>query len=154
MHPQQKAAWFTLTVIGGTVVLYLASIPVFSWWFHRTWAQAAGPALGVFGLVGLTGFTQLFYRVHGGRPSKEPMMDERDHQLSRRAWGTGMRTFWLTFGLAGMGAWAYLYYVLGFERVTVPVGIFPGMIYADFIIFLLAQSLATLHFYGWTTNGR
>ncbi len=31
MHPQQKAAWFGLIVIGGTLVLYGAAVPALSW---------------------------------------------------------------------------------------------------------------------------
>jgi len=153
VHPQQKAAWFVLIVIGGTLVLYGAAVPALSWWFHRTMAEAAIPALGLFGLSGLTGFATLFYHSpRGGILGNKPVMDERDWLLSRRAWTAGMVSFWLLFCLVGMGTWAYLYYLRGLQRVTVPVGIFPGMICAGFIIFMLARSLATLHFYGWKTN--
>lgn len=79
-------------------------------------------------------------------------MDERDWLLSRRAWTAGMSIFWLTFCIAGMGTWAYLYYVRGLQLVTVPVGIFPAMLYAGFVVFMLSRALATLHFYGWTAN--
>jgi len=153
MHPQQKAAWFGLIVIGGTLVLYGAAVPALSWWFHRTMAEAALPALGVFGLCGLTGFTALFYRTpRGGAQGHEPVMDERDWQLSRRAWTAGMVSFWLFFCIAGMGTWAYLYYLRGLQWVTVPVGIFPFAILAGYIVFMLAQSLATLHYYGWRSD--
>ena len=63
-----------------------------------------------------------------------------------------MRSFWLVFCIAGMGTWAYLYYLRGVERVTVPVGIFPAMLGAGFIVFMLTRSLATLHFYEWRAN--
>lgn len=155
MHPQQKAAWFVLIVIGGTLVLYVAAVPALSWWFHRTMAEVAGPALGIFGLVGLTGFEMLFCSApRGTAPESEPVatMDERDWLLSKRAWTAGMRMFWLAFCVAGMGTWAYLYFLRGLQRVTVPVGIFPAMLYAGFIIFMLSRALATLHFYGWATN--
>jgi hypothetical protein len=150
VHPQQKAAWFVLIVIGGTLVLYVAAVPVLGWWFHRTLAEATVPALGVFGLTGLTGFARLFYRSpRGGALGNEAVMDECDWLLSQRAWTAGMASFWLFFCIAGMGIWAYLYYLRGLQQVTLSVGIFPGMIYAGFIIFMLAQSLATLHYYGW-----
>jgi hypothetical protein len=152
VHTQQKAAWFDLIVIGGTVVLYLAAVPALSWWFHRTLAEAAVPALGVFGLIGLTGFGRLFYRSPRGALGNEPVMDERDWLLSRQAWNAGMATFWLLFCIAGVGTWAYLYYLRGLERVTVPVGIFPAMIGAGFIVFMLARSVATLHYYGWKAS--
>ena len=146
MHPQQKAAWFTLIVIGGTVVLYTAVVPTLSWWLHRALTDVASPALGLFGLVGLTGFGGLFLRKSD---SKNVVMDERDHNLSRQAWGAGMRIFWLVFCTAGMGVWAYFYFLRGEEAITVPVVIFPMMLFAGFIVFSVAQSLATLHFYGW-----
>lgn len=150
MHPQQKAAWFILTVIGGILVLYAAAVPAFSWWFHRTMAEIAAPALGLFGLLGLTGFAALFYRPsRDGIPNKQPVMDERDLLLLRRAWSAGMKSFWIFFYAAGMGTWAYLYFVRGLEKMTVPIGILPAMITAGFIVFMLAQSLATLHYYGW-----
>lgn len=150
MHPQQKAAWFQLIVIVGTMVLYIAAVPVLGWWFHRTIAEAAAPALGIFGLIGLTGFVPLFYRpARGGAHGGEPIMDERDLQLSRRASIAGWTTFWLLFCIVGMGTWGYLYMVRGLQYVTVHVALFPGMIGAGFVVFLLAQSVTTLHYYGW-----
>jgi hypothetical protein len=153
MHPQQRAAWFVLIVIVATLVLYAAAVPALSWWFHRTIADAALPALGVFGLTGLTGFATLFYRAPGGGvQGHRPIMDERDSLLSWRAWSAGMAIFWLLFCVAGVGAWAYLFFLRGLQWVTVPVGMFPGMVYAAFMVFMVARSLATLHFYGWKAN--
>lgn len=153
MHRQQKAAWFVLIVIGGTLVLYGAAVPALSWWFHRTMAEAAVPALGLFGLIGLTGFETLFYRApRAAALGKEPGMDERDWLLSKRAWTAGMALFWVLFCIAGVGTWAYLYYLRGLQKVTVPVFIFPGMIGAGALIFMLTRALATLHFYGWKAN--
>jgi hypothetical protein len=63
-----------------------------------------------------------------------------------------MRIFWLTFCIAGMTVWAYLYFVRGVQRVTMPVGVFPAMLGAGCIVFMLTRSLATLHFYGWKAN--
>lgn len=153
MHPQQKVAWFTLIVVGATLVLYAVAVPTMSWWFHRTLAEAAGPATGVFGLIGLTGFARKFYRAPKGGPlGKEPAMDERDWMLSKQAWGAGMAIFWLVFVLGGMGVWAWLSYAQKEQQITVPVDIFPGIILASWIVFALAQSLAILHFYGWRAS--
>jgi hypothetical protein len=117
-------------------------------------ADVAAHALGLFGLIGLTGFETLFYRApQGGVRGNELVMDERDWMLSRRAGTAGMVMFWLFLCIAGMGSWAYLYFLLGLQRVNVPVGIFPGIISAGFIVFMLARSLATLHFYGWRADG-
>lgn len=153
MHSQQKAAWFVLIVIGGTFALYAAALPLFSWWFHRTVSEVAAPALGLFGLLGLTGLANLSYSARGGRNQmKEPVMDERDWQLSTRAWSAGMSVFWLLFCIAGIGTWACLYYLRGLQQVTVPVWIFPAMIGAGGVIFLVTRSVATLHFYGWNAG--
>jgi hypothetical protein len=153
VHSQQKAAWFELIVIGGTLVLYGAAVPALSWWFHRPLAQTALPALGIFGLSGLTGFETLFYRSPRDPARRtQPVMDERDWQLSRRAWTAGMISFWLFFYIAGIGTWAYLYFLRGLEWVTVPIALFPGMIFAGFAIFMLARSLTILHFYGWRVS--
>jgi hypothetical protein len=150
MHPQQKAAWFTLIVVGATLVIYSAAVPTLSWWFHRSLSEAAIPALGLFGLLGLTGFARVFYRGPTGGPlGKEPIMDERDRLLSTQAWSTGMAIFWIAFVFAGMAAWAWLRYARDLGRITVPVEIFPGIIGAGYIIFAVADSLAILHSYGW-----
>ena len=155
VHSQQKAAWFVLIVIAGTLVLYVAAVPALSWWFHRTMAEAAGPALGVFGLVGLTGLESLFYRARRDAArgnDSVAAMDERDWLLSKQAWTAGMRVFWLAFCIAGVAAWAYLYYIRGLERVNVPVSIFPVMVFAGFVLLMLVRSLATLHYYGWKAS--
>jgi hypothetical protein len=153
MHSQQKAAWFVLIVIGGTFVLYGAAVPALSWWFHRTMAEAALPALGLFGLMGLSGFETLFYRTpRGAAPGNQPVMDERDWLLSKRAWTAGMQIFWLLFCMVGMGLWAYLYFLRGLERVNVPVYVFPMVIGGGAVIFMLTRALTTLHFYGWKAN--
>jgi hypothetical protein len=153
MHPQQKVAWFTLIVVGGTLVLYAVAIPTMGWWFHRTLAGAAGPASGVFGLLGLTGFARKLYRVPKGGPlGKMPVMDERDWQLSKQAWSAGMAIFWLVFVLAGMGVWAWLSYAQKVQQITLSVDTFPRIILGSWIVFALAQSLAILHYYGWKAS--
>jgi hypothetical protein len=153
MNPQQKAAWFVLIVIGVTAALYGAAVPALSWWFHCTMAETAGPALGLFGLLGLAGLSILFYHpLPGRKPRNRVLMDERDSQLYGRAWYAGMACFWLFFVFGGMGVWAYWYFLRGLQWVTVPIAIFPCMIGAGAIVFLLVQSLATLHFYGWKAS--
>lgn len=149
MHPQQKAAWYVLVVISGTFALYCAAIPAFSWWFHRSMAEAAAPALGLFGLLGLTGLETLFYKSSN---EMAPAMDERDWLLARRAWTTGMAIFWLLFCTAGVGIWVYLYYLMGLDRVTMPVFVFPVIIGGAAVIFMFSKALAILHLYGWKAD--
>jgi hypothetical protein len=105
--------------------------------------------MGLFGLCGLWGFAYFFYKP--GR-NKKPLMDERDHLLSTRAWQAGMAAFWVVFVLGCVGSWGFMHYVRGLDRVTVRVDFFPWMAIAGWIIFTVTQSLATLHYYGWRWN--
>lgn len=43
-------------------------------------------------------------------------------------------------------------YVCGIDRVTLPVEFFPGMVFVGFMIAMVTQSVATLHYYGWRWN--
>jgi len=148
MHPQQKAAWFVLIIIVLTIVLYALTVPPLSWSLGRPWGDVAEPATGIFGLFGLCGFARVFLTPRSGKL----VMDERDHQLSARAWRAGMAMFWMIFVFVGISAWVFLRYVRGVERVTLPVEFFPAMIFAGAIIATLAQSIATLHYYGWRAD--
>ena len=146
MAPAQKAAWFNLVVVGGTVILFLLAVPLLGWIFHRPWSVVALPAMGLFGTFGLMGFNGRFYKP---RKDGQPVIDERDQTLMLMAWRTGMGVFWLVFVFGCVGAWGAMRYLWGIEHVTVPVEFFTWMVWAGFIIFVLAQSVATLHYYGW-----
>ena len=145
MHPQQKAAWFNLIVCAGAVALYALTVLI-SWSLHRQWTSVAVSSLGIFGLIGFTGFGYFFYRP--GSDGK-PVMDERDRLLAVRAWQAGMAIFWIVFVLGCVGSWAFMQYVRGLDRITVPTELFPAIAFAAFIIVTIAQSAATLCYYGW-----
>lgn len=149
MHPQQKAAWFILIVFAAMVALYSTAVPILSWRLHRPWTSVAVPMMGVFGLCGLWGFAQVFYRR---RRDGKPPLDERDHLLALRAWRAGMVAFWLVFVFGCVGLWGFMRYVCGIERVNLPVEVFPGMVFIALIILTVTQALATLHYYGWRWN--
>jgi hypothetical protein len=146
MHPQQKAAWFVLIVFAATVALYSAAVPLVSWRLDRPWTSVAVPFLGLFGLCGLWGVYPLFFMARRG---VKLVMDERDRLLSANAWRAGMAIFWLVFVFGCVGSWAFMRYVRGLERVTVPVEFFPWMVIAGMIVFGVTQSVATLCYYGW-----
>lgn len=146
MHPQQKAAWFILIVSAATLALYVAGVPILSWYFGKPWSVVAGPATGLLGIFGFTGFARVFY-IHGR--NDQPLMDERDRILSSKIWRAGMATFWLIFITACMGSWSFLRYVRGMDRITMPVDFIPILAALGFIIATVAQALATLHYYGW-----
>lgn len=154
MHPQQKMAWFTVIVIAVTLALYAAAVPAMSWWFHRSWEEAAVPAFGLFGLVGVTGFARAYYRAPKGGPlGKEPAMDERDWLLTTNSWRVGMAVAYFVFFLETWGTWAWLYYVRGVSEVTMPITMLGLVIpLSAFVAFLLGQALATLHYYGWRAS--
>ena len=146
MHPQQKAAWLNLVVCAAAAVLYLAAVPLLSWYFDRPWASVLAPATGVFGLCGLGGFARYFYLP---RKNGKPVMDERDQLLWMRAWRTGMVIFWLVFVTGCVGSWAFMQYVRGLDRITIPTQLFPIIAFVAYIIVTIAQSAATLCYYGW-----
>lgn len=143
MTPQQKTAWFNLVLFLVTLTLYLTGVPTLAWLFHRPWSVVAGPALGIFGLLGFWGIAPRLIA------DNSRAFDERDRDIALKAWRTGMGTFWVLFVLGCVGAWGLLRYLWGLERITVPVEIFPWIVGASLIIAIVAQSVATLHLYGW-----
>jgi hypothetical protein len=143
MSPHQKAAWFSIAVFGASVLAYLVAVPVLAHVFEKPMSVAAVPALGVFGLYGLTGLSRRFYRTS----SKEKvLLDERDHDIYRRANLTAFRVFWLFFVAACMTTWGVGRYVR--HQETIPIDFAPMLVFAGMIVVLLTQSIAVLVLYG------
>jgi hypothetical protein len=147
MSPNQKAARFTLTIVGATLLLYLIAVPSLAWIFGRSLIEAAAPACGVFGLLGLTALARFYYRPVSGRPA---MMDERDKLIEERSRFIGLNVFWVVWVLGSVAAWALLRYAAG--RITIPVETLPILALAGWLVFLLAQSIAILAQYGWNSH--
>jgi hypothetical protein len=143
MSPNQKAARLNLTVIGVTLLAYLITVQLLAWSFGHPWFAVTGPASGVFGLFGLTGFARFYYRSVPGRSA---MMDERDRLIEERSRFIGFTTFWVVWVIGSVGAWAALRYVAG--RETISVDTLPMLVLAGWLVFLLAQSIAILTQYG------
>jgi hypothetical protein len=124
MNASQKFAWFTLGVVGLTVVLVLLLIPVLG---HR--------AQGAFGLLGLLGFTPLFFLQHRG----EVVQDERDVQIRQSSLTIAYSVFWVLFVMGAMTAPA----VYGWNG-SVPVPMVLGAVWCGLIVVQGVMALAIL----------
>jgi hypothetical protein len=124
MNASQKFAWFTLGVVGLTVILVLLLIPALG-----TRAQ------GAFGLLGLLGFTPLFFLQRGD----EVVQDERDVQIRMRSLTIAYSVFWVLFVLGSMTAPA----VYGWSG-SVPVPRVLGAVWCGFIVVQGVMALAIL----------
>jgi hypothetical protein len=140
LAPLQKLAWFNLAVFAAVVVLYSAAVPLLAWYFHKSLAVAAVPALGLFGICGLWGFGSYF--LYDRRCRSRVKLDEREALIQQRAAMIGMALFWEVFVFSCMGVWAVLSYVR--HQTTLPVGFLPGLVFAGMIIFTVTQSIAIL----------
>jgi len=134
LAPLQKRAWFNLIVFATAATLYLVSVPLFAWHFHKTLATASVPALAIFGLCGILGFSSFICDRRN--------LDEREELIDRRATMLGMTLFWEVFVLSSMGVWAVFSYIR--HQTTVPVGFFPFLVWVGFIVFSVTQSVAIL----------
>jgi hypothetical protein len=143
MSPNQKAARFNLTVVVVTLLLFLIAVQLLASYGNRSWIEAAAPASGVFGLLGLLSCARLYYRPVGGRLA---MMDERDKFIEERARIIGFTVFWLVWVFGSMLSWALLRYGAG--RETIPVDALPLLVLGGFVVFVISQSIAILAQYG------
>jgi len=145
MSPNQRAARLTLAVIGVTLLLYMTAVPLLAWCFHQPLIMAAGPASGVFGLLGLIGLGRRYYQPVVGQTT---MMDERDKRIEERSRIIGFSVFWVVWVIGSVGAWALLRYVANCE--TIPVETLPMLVVAGFLVFMMVQSVSILAQYGWS----
>jgi hypothetical protein len=146
LAPLQKAAWFNLIVCGAVAVSYPIVVSLMAWFSDMPLLKLmTGPAASIFGFVGLCGLTGLFFKKRDGTA----VLDERDHMIAAKAWQVGMGAVWGKFVLVSVVAWIVMYYGMHMEYVTIPVEMPPVLVFAGAIIFIIARSTATLHFYGW-----
>ena len=125
MSAQQKFAWFSLAVIGLTLVAVLSLLPLLG-----------KGALGGFGFLGLFWFGAFFYRKKPG----QVVTDERDQLIQRRSWLLAYCLFWVVFVLAAVVLSAVVYG----EDGAVPVSVLSWSVFCGFMLVWALASVATL----------
>ncbi|MCC7407808.1 MAG: hypothetical protein IT442_07025 [Phycisphaeraceae bacterium] len=120
MTPQQKEGWFTLSVFLLSLATFLVTGPLVGW----QKAQAC------FALLGLAGFTPLFYRRRDG---KKPLFDERDTQIGMRAILGAWAIFWACFVLFFMGWWGWLQWHAQ-QTLTISIQVLPNIVIGAMIL--------------------
>lgn len=134
MSREQKGAWFIVAMFAASVMAYLILLPF----------MGPVPALGAFGLMGLTMFWPLIFRKR-----RDPLgveIDERDRVLQRKATLAGAMISYGVFLLGCMGVWFYYFTWQGQQMVS--VHLFPGAVFAGGITLWVARSVAMLVLYG------
>jgi hypothetical protein len=124
MNASQRFAWFTLGVVGLTVILVLLLIPMLG-----------RGAFGALGFLGLLGFTPLFFLQRGD----EVVQDERDIQIRLSSLTIAYSVFWVLFVLGAMTAPA----VYGWSG-SVPVPLVLGAVWCGLIVVQGVMALAIL----------
>jgi hypothetical protein len=129
MGPTQKLAWYNLAVVGLTLAVGAALIPIL------------GPtrAQGAFGCLGLQVFGMLFFRRQQGRTN----VDERDAVITQRSYIVAYSVFWAAFVAATMGA----LFIYG-ENGAVPVRIVASSVWFAWMLVTGVSSLCVLIQYG------
>jgi hypothetical protein len=124
MNAAQKEAWFHLTVVVVASAVVAALTP---FWGFR--------ALSGWGLLGLIGFSPLFYRKKPG----QVVADERDASIRRRSAAIGFGAIWCLFVAEGVAA-SLIYGENGF----VPVRVVEVSLWGAFALLYGLMSAATL----------
>ena len=125
MSAQQKFAWFSLVVIGSTLVAVFSLLPLLG-----------KAAFWGFGLLVLFWFGAFFYRQKPGRV----LTDERDQLIQRRSWDLAYGVFWVVFLLAALFLSAEVYG----EDGAVPVSVLRWSVFCSFMLVTALASIATL----------
>jgi hypothetical protein len=129
----QKYAWFNLAVIGWTIVVVLALIPVLG-----------KGALGGSGFLGLLGFGYLFFRKKPGKV----LTDERDQLIQLRSAILAYAILWIAYVLAAVLLSPLIY---GQDGV-VPVWVVQISAFGGFILVYAVMSIAILVQYAGGTK--
>lgn len=127
MNQQEKHAWFNLAVIVITVVVFIILIPLLG----------VEPARGAWGLLGLWGFGNLFYRKKRGESAV--VLDERDQFIQKKSVVIAYVVFWLLFVLTCMLLWW-----MNKDKGTISVEVLPIMVVGGWIIVTLVQAVTML----------
>ena len=131
MTPQQKLAWYNLTVTGVTLCLILIAYPLLG-----------RGALGFLGFLGLQGLGGLFY----GKKKGTVTWDEREQQIHSRSILAAWAVLWLYLSMACMITWGIHYFYQ--HQYVITIDVLPLILFGAGIFVVLTQSIATLVQYG------
>lgn len=124
MSQTQKEALFTLVVLALAISTVLLLYPLLG-----------QGAFGGLGLLGLLGFTPLFYR----KRRSQVVADERDNLIRIRSMILAYSVFWVAF----VGSVVLSFAVYGFDG-AVPVTVIANATWIGFMLFVGIQATATL----------
>ncbi len=131
MSRYEKQAWFNLGVLGLAIATFCVLLPILG----------VQRAAGAFGLLGLLGFSPLFYTATKRNP--HVISDERDQMIQSKTWVIAYSVFWVVFVGGSMAVWA-VYRSQG----SISVNVLPMFPLVGWIVLTLVQSLVTLLQYG------
>jgi hypothetical protein len=130
MSAAQKHAWFTVVVVGLSIIAMGVLVPWLG--FHR--------ATGGASVLGLLGLGPLFYRKRPG----QVVVDERDAAIQRRSLLITAAVFWVVL----VEACVFLPWFYYGAEGAVPVWVVQSSVLVAWIIVSLIYSAATLVQYG------
>jgi len=137
MNREQKAARFTLILLGLSLGLCITAVLLLHFTFGMSW----GSSMGGFGFIGIMGFSRV-------RPSffkKDTNgLDERDLMIKQKAIMAAYWSLWPLFVLAAMVP----FFVYGPDG-AVSVQYLCWMVFGGMYWVLLVYSIAILNEYGW-----
>lgn len=137
MNSEQKAARFTLIILGLSFGLSITAVLLLHFAVEMSW----GASMAGFAFIGLMGFSRI-------RPSffKKDMqgLDERDLLIKQKAIMAAYWSFWPLFVLAAMAP----FFVYG-PNGAVSVQYLCWMVFGGMYWVFLIYSLTILNEYGW-----
>jgi hypothetical protein len=133
MTVQERQAWFTLSIFGLSLIVYLILVSIFG--FRES-------AMGAFGITGFAGFTPLIGRKE--RRQGKVQMDERDNEIGKAASLAGFAVVWVYFVAVCM----LPFFIKGPNAtITIPVIVPTQVLLVAWIIVSTLRSLVVVAMY-------
>ena len=137
MNREQKTAWFILILFPIVCVGFFVLSSIFGW-------RVGCAAFGIFGLIGIAPFI-FRQRV---TPPRVPS-DERDRQISRKAFMAGGLASYLGFVIGLMCIWAAKM-IAGSNMMT--IDLIPLIVFCGWMLFVVVRSGVLLYLYSRGTG--